>query len=180
MEYQKVSADELFAAIHVRSQSVVRELIARDNTVAQIRDDSGLPALLRCLFDWDLEMLEILLAARTELDIFEAAALGHKESVEQLLQQRPELVHTWSADGSTPLHLACFYGHQEVVAMLLSQGADPSGRMHDQRGATPLHEAAATGQLKIARTLLACGAKINAADSEGWTALHLASARGDG
>jgi ankyrin repeat protein len=44
------------------------------------------------------------------------------------------------------------------------------------KGITPLIQAAAFGRTNIARTLIAHGASVNAADQEGWTALHKAAA----
>lgn len=158
MRYQSVSADELFAAIRLGSESIVRQLVLRDARVASSRDETGVSAILRCLYDWDLGMLEILLAAGPSLDIFEAAALGKLGRVEELLLCMPELAHAWSPDGVTALHLACFYGQKEAVECLLRAGADPSARARNELGSTPLEDAASTGQLEITRLLLAHGA----------------------
>lgn len=173
MKYQRVSADELFAAMRLGSDSIVRQLVGRDALVACSRDDNGVSAILRCLYDWNLELLEILLATSPGLDIFEAAALGKVKRLQELLACAPDLVHAWSPDGVTALHLACFYGHEEAVECLLRAGADPRARAHNERGSTPLDEAASSRQLSIIHLLLAHGAGAHLPRDERRDALHL-------
>ncbi len=176
MHYQSVSADELFAAMHLGSESIVRQLVLRDSAVAHARDETGVSAILRCLYEWNLSMLEILLAADPALDVFEAAALGKLGRLEELLLCTPDLIRAWSPDGVTALHLACFYGQEDAVARLLEAGADPSARAHDEAGRTPLEEAARTGQENIVRLLLAHGTEAAPSD-QGWADLHLAASQ---
>ncbi len=174
MHYQSVSADELFAAMRLGSESIVRQLVQRDSAVAHTRDEKGVSAILRCLYEWNLGMLEILLAPGPALDVFEAAALGRLGRLEELLLCTPELAPAWSPDGVTALHLACFYGQEEAVERLLRAGADPSARAHDEGGRTPLEEAASTGQENIVRLLLTHRAEAEPGD-QGWATLHLAA-----
>lgn len=178
MKYQRVSADELFAAICLGSESILRQLVLRDPRVAGSRDETGVSAILHCLYDWNLGMLEILLATCPALDVFEAAALGKLDRLEELLVCEPELARAWSPDGVTALHLACFYGQEEAVERLLQSGANPLARARNERGSTPLQEAAITGQLDIARLLLARGAEADVLGDPSWDALHVAASQG--
>jgi ankyrin repeat protein len=79
-------------------------------------------------------------------------------------------------DGLTPLALADMDGHEDVVAVLIRQGADPTTRhLH---GRTALHRAAASGTLARVRHELATStAGINHQDRWGETPLHLAARR---
>ena len=177
MNYQTVSNDELFAAMRVGSESIVRQLVKRDAQVARSRDEAGVSAILHCLYSWNLGILEILLAASPALDIFEAAALGKLGRLEELLLCTPGLAHAWSADGVTALHLACFYGQEEAVQRLLQAGADPSARARNPVAATPLQEAARTGQWKIVRLLQAFLVEVSASGGQQCTGLPLAASR---
>jgi uncharacterized protein len=178
MKYQRVSADELFAAVRLGSESIVRQLCLRDALAARSRDESGVSAILQCLYEWNLGMLEILLASSPALDIFEAAALGKTGRVEELLVCMPELARAWSPDGVTALHLACFYGQEEAAEHLLEAGADPSAQAHNELGSTPLQEAARGGHRNVVLLLLARGVEVDTPDHQGWSALHLAASEG--
>jgi ankyrin repeat protein len=76
-------------------------------------------------------------------------------------------------DGDSALHLACLYGHEQLVDLLLARGADVNAK--DDSGSTPLHDASASGYESIVRTLLAKGAAVCVADEDGDTPLHNAA-----
>ncbi|XP_041647453.1 oxysterol-binding protein-related protein 1 isoform X2 [Cheilinus undulatus] len=64
--------------------------------------------------------------------------------------------------GWTPLHLACYFGHKNVVEELLKAGADVN--LPNNIGDTPLHKAAFTGRKEVVMLLLhydACATVLN-------------------
>ncbi|XP_076009128.1 oxysterol-binding protein-related protein 1 isoform X2 [Genypterus blacodes] len=64
--------------------------------------------------------------------------------------------------GWTSLHLACYFGHKDVVEELLKAGADVN--LPNNIGDTPLHKAAFTGRKEVVMLLLhydACATVIN-------------------
>jgi hypothetical protein len=63
--------------------------------------------------------------------------------------------------GLTPLHLACFHGHAEVVRVLIDRGADVNALGPD--GRSPWHLAQAGHHAEIAALLAARGARTGAA-----------------
>ena len=124
--------------------------------------------------------LQALLAARPELDLFEAAAVGDAARLRALLAARPADVHVYSADGWTLLHLAAFFGRAEAVEALLTVGADVRAVSRNHEGNMPLHAAlAGKGVGRISTTLLAHGADVRASDAGGHTPLHHAAFRDD-
>ncbi|XP_068581411.1 oxysterol-binding protein-related protein 1 isoform X1 [Cebidichthys violaceus] len=64
--------------------------------------------------------------------------------------------------GWAPLHLACYFGHKDVVEELLKAGADVN--LPNNVGDSPLHKAAFTGRKEVVMLLLhydACATVIN-------------------
>lgn len=73
----------------------------------------------------------------------------------------------------TPLGLASYYGHENIVRILLANGVDPNERDANKDGA--LHHASIMGHKRILVLLLQSGADINMADKTGRTLLHYAA-----
>jgi ankyrin repeat protein len=80
-------------------------------------------------------------------------------------------------DGGTVLHWAASKGHEDMVAWLLSQGAQADTR--DSVGITPLMYASRGGYVGVVRMLLKHmeGKGVEMTDLQGWTALHHAATR---
>ena len=53
--------------------------------------------------------------------------------------------------GATPLNIACFRGHADVVKLMLEHGADPTAR--DGQGRTPAEYARERGHAAVAEQL---------------------------
>ncbi|XP_071507715.1 ankyrin repeat domain-containing protein 27-like [Diadema antillarum] len=106
-----------------------------------------------------------------------AAAYGYPDVVHALMRRGGE-VNATDYHGSTPLHLACQRGHQHVTLLLLAKGAMVG--IEDNDGNRPLHLCSANGHEECVKALLystrpsqrVC---INATNTRGDTALHLAS-----
>ncbi|EDQ84152.1 uncharacterized protein MONBRDRAFT_30538 [Monosiga brevicollis MX1] len=95
--------------------------------------------------------------------------------------------------GQTPLHRACFNGHDKVVEMLLKHGVDaeaqnyvstvpPSSPLYPPMmdGDTPLHVACRYGHVKVVEMLLKHGVDTKAKDNDGKTPLDLGRQCGHG
>ena len=111
-----------------------------------------------------------------------AAANGHKGIV-QLLLNRGAKVDIRAEHGLTPLSWAAHHGHNNIVALLLENGARQDSKAshletRDRRRRTPLLKAATDGNEVVVQQLLDRGAKTEASDDDGWTALVHASERG--
>ncbi len=170
---------EVFEAIQENDVARLKELLAKEPSLAGAKDENGVSALMKARYHFRMEMVEALVAAKPELDIFEAAAMGKRERAKELVRAQPELMRAWSPDGFTALHLAAFFGQPEMVALLLEHGAVVNMTAHNPMKVMPLHSAAAARNLKSVELLLEHGAEVNAQQQGGWTALHAAAHHGD-
>jgi len=157
----------------------VKEMLQADPSLAHSRDEKGLSVVLKATYYGKRDVVEALLAAGVELNVFEAAATGQTDRIRTLIQEDPALVNSYSPDGFAPLSLAAFFGHGETVDALLAAGAEVSAPSRETMKLTPLASALATGQNQIARTLIAHGADVNAKGENDVTPLHTAAARGN-
>ncbi|KAM9815468.1 ankyrin repeat domain-containing protein 27 isoform 3-T3 [Syngnathus typhle] len=146
--------------------------------------------LLRAVADGDVQMVRYLLEWTDEEEAGAAAAAeaslchplcqcatcapAHKA---RAVPCGALCVRSANADGVTPLHVACMYGHGELTALLVRHGADVEART--ERKATPLHLASQNNHLQVVKFLLECNAKLNKKDQYGNTALIRACLHGN-
>ena len=171
--------EALFEAIQKGDAGAVRALLARDPRQAAARNPLGVSALMWAQYHRRADLVEALLAAGAEMDIFEASALGRLERVRELLERGPGLERGWSADGATALHFACFFAHEAVAELLVAHGADIHSAARGFGQVTPLHSAAAGRSPRIVELLLGAGARPDARQQGGFTALHSAAQQGN-
>lgn len=116
----------------------------------------------------------------------DAVRLGQPESVRALLRDK-DCLAALREHRSDALHLACNYGHFEVLGVLLEAGGFPLGAEHSWRpqlhgrmepqivdGESPLSLAAGQGRSECVVMLLNLGACVDGISSNGRTALQSA------
>jgi ankyrin repeat protein len=154
----------------------VRRLLESDPGQAATRDARGGSLILSAIFAGRGEMAGLLAAARDDLDVFEAAALGRVERVRVLVEETPSRAAAFGADGFAALHYAAHLGFVEIAELLLDRGAEVAAASRNPLDVMPLQSAVAGGQVAIARMLLERGAPVNARQEKaGTTALHVAA-----
>jgi ankyrin repeat protein len=139
--------------------------------------------LLQAVYRGDQAKVDELLAAGSQLDVFEAAAVGKTERLCELLDQDPSLANAWATDGFQPLGLASFFGHFDAVQFLVERGAEVNSASRNQMKVMPLHSAVAAqdpdARYQLAKLLLESGADPSARQQDEFTPLMAAEQHGD-
>jgi ankyrin repeat protein len=172
--------EDALEVVRTGDASRLAGLLAADPTLAEARSENGLSLLIQACYHRKPELVDMLRAARTSLDLFEAASVaGAEDRGAELLAADPALATAWSGDGFTALHLAAFFDREPMARLLLERGADRDAVARNPMSVRPLHSAAASRSGAIVALLLDRGADVNAQQAGGWTALHAAAMFGD-
>ena len=137
-----------------------------------------------------------------EKKLHKACGAGDTSTVRRLLSYQMLNVNCMvkkTEDECTPLFEAAYWGHSEVVSILLDNGADPNikctyciseplwadgnpsgypSHIPSHPIQTPLHRAAANGHTGMVQNLIDKGAEVDAADELGETSLYKAAGKG--
>ena len=168
----------LFEAIRRGEAAQVDRMLVEHPDLARARTPDGISAILYARYVHEPEIAEAIARRVPDLSVFEACALGNLRRVEELLQAQPDLANAYAPDGFQPLGLAAFFGHLELVGLLLARGAAVNSPSRNAQRVMPLHSAAAGAHLEIARLLIEHGADVNARQAGGFIPLHAAAQNG--
>lgn len=173
------TAAELVAAVDAGDLAAVSAILAAEPSLAGSRGADGVSAVLHARYRFHRDVLDALLAADPDLDVFDAAALGRIDRLRAWLLDVPDTATAVASDGFAALHLAAFFGKPEAARLLIDAGASVHARSSNDFANQPLHAAAAGRHVEVCRVLLAAGADPNAAQHGGYTPLHEVAASGN-
>jgi uncharacterized protein len=161
----------------------LRQLLEQTPTSSEARDASGVSLLMHCIYRGRLDLAELVASKRRALDIFEAASLGRTDRLNELISDASVAnsysVNSYSKDGFTALHFACFFGQPKAAKLLIDRGTAVDAVATNPTKVMPLHSAASARNLEAARLLLEHGAPVNARQQGGWVPIHAAAQNGD-
>lgn len=178
-EARMSTQQEFFSEVAAGHLDKVREALSADPGLVNAKNESGVSIVLFALYNGKNEIARLLIDRGARLDLFEAAATGTQDRVEQLLHKDPGAINSYSPDGWTALHLAVFFGRVNIVHFLLSKGANIDAPSKNDEVVTPLHSALANPHNSaVGQLLIGAGADLNTKQSLGYTPLHYAAANG--
>ncbi|XP_021768342.1 ankyrin repeat domain-containing protein 29-like [Chenopodium quinoa] len=105
-------------------------------------------------------------------DIHTAAKNGDVTAVELIISSNPLAINSRDKHSRTPLHLAAWAGHANIVSSLCKHKADVGAAAVDDMAA--IHFAAQKGHLEVVKALVSAGVSVKAINRKGMTALHYA------
>ena len=175
----------LFRALRSGRESTVRCLLQARASANLARRDGTIP--LDTASYGFVDCIIPLLQAKADVSnpgpITQAGLVGDVEIVRTLLRAGASVNAASRGDdpGATALITAAQNGYAEVVAVMIANGAelDTSTTDPEKGGATALCKAATNGHEHVVRMLLSAQADSNVRKRDGFTALNLASERGN-
>jgi ankyrin repeat protein len=151
----------------------VRALLSANFLLASQRLASGESPLMAALYRGHHDIVDAVIDAGAEIDVFAAAATGRMGDLGR--SATDATVNSYAYDGWTPLHLAAFFGNLDAARLLLDAGADVHAVSRNSLANTPLHAATAGKHGEVALLLIERGADGQAVDSGGYTPLQIAT-----
>ncbi len=171
-------AHDIFAALKSGELDTFRKLLAGNSALANARNEQGVSLLMQARYDFRQPFVDVILKHRTNLDVFEAVALGKLDKLTKVLDAEPDAVNDWSPDGFQPMHLAAFFAQPDTLRLLLERGGHIGIHSKNALNLRAIHCAAAGRSLDCVRTLLEKGSDPNARQAGGFTPLHAAAQNG--
>lgn len=170
---------DMMNAVKAGDTNAVKSMLADNPSLVNATDEEGNSVILIATYWGKSDVADVLMAHAPKMNVFEAAAAGELSRAKQMIEDNPALIHAWSHDDFTPLHLAVFFGRRDVAEFLLARNAEVNLVSRNSIKVTPLHSAAAGNQFEICEALIARGADVNARQEGGFTPLHSAAQNGN-
>jgi uncharacterized protein len=168
-----------FELLQAGDFDALRLLLDENPAAAEAKDGAGVSLLMQTLYRGRRDMAEFIASKKHELGIFEAACLGRLDTLKECLYHDATALNSYSPDGFTSLHFACYFGQPEAARLLLEQGAKVDAVANNATHVMPLHSAASARNLMAARLLVEHGSPVNTRQQGGWVPLHAAAQNGD-
>jgi len=143
----------------------LRRFLDETPGAAEVKDAVGVSLLMHALYRGRRDLAETIAGKKNELDIFEASSLGR---LERLRCGHAATVNSYSKDGFTALHFACYFGQPASARLLIESGAKIDIVANNPTQVMPLHSAASSRNLEAARSLVEHGAPVNVRQQAGW------------
>ena len=99
-----------------------------------------------------------------------ASVRGDTDIIKKVLEIAPELIHSKTDSGDTPLHYSSFRGHATAVNLLLNSGVDINDKNNLNENA--LFDACKGFHIEVAQALIKRGAVMDMKNAEGFYAFE--------
>jgi len=174
-----IRTDEFLDAVKKNESAIILQLLEAQPSLANARDKDGVSAVFLALYRGNKQAAQEIASRKSDLDIFEAAALGVLAQLNTLLDPDGSLVRSYSTDGFPALALASYLGKKESAEYLIDKGADLNATAKNETGYTALTGAVSQNHNEVAKLLLKKGANVNHQYEGGFTPLMHAAFAGN-
>lgn len=170
--------DQIAAFIQTGDIESLKKALSNNPDLANCKTENGISLLTFAVYCRNIEATELIKQNKSSFDIYEHIMLGNLVQTKDNFKTNKASINQFSADGFTPLGLACFFGHSKIVEFLIANGADVNIASNNDFKVSPLHSACAISNLEIAASLLKNGANVNVKQQGDATSLHSAAHNG--
>lgn len=149
----------LLIAVRNGSDKVVDFLLKQPSVKVEARNPSGESPLMLAALQGNLEIATRLIKRKAEVNKTQWTPLHYacsnpqpsSDAMVRLLLEHHAYIDAESPNRSTPLMMAARYGHADLVALMLEEGADPL--LRNEQGLTALDFARQAGRDEQARLI---------------------------
>ncbi len=159
-------------------EKIIALLSQKPELASQTTSHKISPMLLACYYKKQ-NIAKTIAEFMPELNIFDACAVGKFDDLTLLVFKNPRSINSFSADGFTPLGLACYFGHEDIARFLVMKGAEVNVASKNGFNVFPIHSAIAANNFTISKMLLDAGAYPNVCQKSGVAPLHTAAQLGN-
>jgi ankyrin repeat protein len=178
-ELMKAETDSFRRAVLSGDLKTIQQGLERDPALLYSRDAHGQSVYLLACLARQMAVASLFESKGLELDVYEAAAGGKVERVNQLLRSAPGMVNMPNLAGDTPLHVAALCHRSEVIENAIAYGPDFAVRNPKRKNSTAAHLGLQSGPKDAAEALafamIGNGLDPNLANADGDTILHCAA-----
>src|SRR5690606_6476541 len=154
-------------------------LLSQNPDLVKENTSHDISALLLACYYQKSQIVQVILKYIKSITIHDACAAGLTEQVQFMVDQKPDVINELSSHGFYPLGIASHFGKEDIVRILLRNGANPNSSSQNGYQVFPIHSALSNGQNTIAKMLIEAGAEVNVLQSSRISPLHLAAQQGN-
>lgn len=164
------------------SESKIEEallMIETNPPILNEKDAQGTSGFLLIAYAQNKPLFEAAIKLKNHFSFYEAIIAGKENIVSESLLAERALIDKFSPDGFTPIALATFFNHNQIVKLFLEKGADPAICASNPLNVNALHAAVAQNNLQICQMLTNHGIDVNISQMKKITPLHASVHRGN-
>lgn len=173
-----MTRDDVFKAIDGADTDMLKEIFDKDSSLVSSKSNDGMSAVLFSLYINKPDITNLILSYEPELDIYDLAALGGAAQLSALIATDAKIVHEYNGVGFTALHIASYFGYEDIVTLILENGGEVDKRTMDGSDLTALQSAVSNLKIDVVKALLNFKADVDVRMLGGFTPLMTAAAMG--
>ena len=161
----------------------IAQMLVKNGSNTQAKDNTGEDAVLWGCTKGHLDIVKMLMTNNTSPDskekndcLISASHSRNKELIDFLINNYNVNINAIDEHGETALMVATMTGNNEIMRILIDNGANVN--INDKRGRNALMLSVQTGNLELAEFLIKNGADVNNKDNNGESSLMFATKAG--